>query len=340
MDNNEIKKMLDVILDAIEQKTVKSAYMYGFKTLPVVTGENPLISLTYEFYKTGIKKNKAIDSVKNILDIFYKKYLSKRDLVYQTYDISNPKNVIDYIYLGDSERLEEETNPDVYKIKFFLNSILNNSELTLTEKDYSKQKHSVIQLETNNDNMITIINKTAPIYKPRNWLYIVNTQEDDSLDLKLVTKYLFRLPLYPHVIIINNYCFMIEDKVESIFGFEQFNKAVRDRQLSQIKSHFNINDAGLEIIEQFTNKKKNYNLFANFNNERFNNIISGDNQTLEILRNSVKLNINDNWEISINDKEEAERLILYLCNGIFKGVDDEEELVYAKNPTLLPVSTS
>lgn len=339
MDNTYILNLLQPFFNAIRNNAISSASMYAFKTLPITNDSNPLSSLKYEFFDTSMKKDNVITAVDNILKIFNNKYLSKESTVFEEYAINNSKKVIDYINLTDLDfsiptiqnGTEVNLDSDNYKIQFFLNSMISNCCTATSKKDYAKFKHSALKLTTNNNETIIIVNKVAPIYKPKNWLYIFDPEDIENEMFKLIDKKLFRLPLYPHIIIVNNICLLIEPNVESIFGFEKFNKKLCKTTLETLETKLPIQEESFNLLSSFSNKGRNYNLFCNFNQSRLTNIENKDANTYSFIKNKLNINVDSNGDIVLSDNTDAQKLLLYLCNCIFEDPDDGDKLVEAKN---------
>lgn len=332
MNTIDVQNLLNPFIQSIENNNCKSAIMYAFKSNHPTENTNTHISLEYEIFKTNSKKNDVKEALKNILQIFSKKYLSKDTTIFEQYNVNNHKKTIDYLKLDNLDftdttiknGTEENIKPDIYKIEYFLNCLRNESVMTNDASDYKKFRHSLIKYITNAGDEIIIINKAAPIYKPKGWLFILDSSENENTtDLKPLTSNLFRLPLYPHIIIVNGYCFMIEDNVESIFGFEEYNKKICFESVNKITSDISLTDVSESHIETFSKKKRNYNLFSSFNNERFNKIKQKDPETISKLKDKFKLTVDSSNNIQITSEKDAEILILYLCDCIFQDLDND-----------------
>lgn len=275
-------------------------------------------------------------AVDRILGIFNKKYLEKETTVFQEYKIDNPKTVIDYIDLVDidfNSHDKENINSDNYKIQYFLHQLDSNCQTAYSEKDYIKFKHSALEVTTEDNNKMIIINKMAPIYKPKGWLYIFNPkdiEDDEDNTFQLIDKKLFRLPLYPHIIIVDNKCLLIENDVESIFGFEKYNKKRRDDSLKKIEKDFPIGKESLIQLKSFSNKKRNYNLFTTFDDQRYKNVLEKDRETIDFLKTKLEIKFDENNDLLITDDSESEKLISYLCNCIYTDLENKD-LIQGKN---------
>lgn len=336
MDNTYLSNIIDNFTNSLTIDKVKSAHMYAFKTKPVTNSSNKLHSLEYEFFDISMKKKDVLVAVDRILGIFNKKYLEKETTVFQEYKIDNPKTVIDYIDLVDidfNSYDEENINSDNYKIQYFLHQLDLNCQTAYSKKDYIKFKHSALEVTTEDNNKMLIINKTAPIYKPKGLLYIFNPkdiEDDEDNTFELIDKKLFRLPLYPHIIITDNKCLLIENDVESIFGFEKYNRKRRDDILKEIEKNLPIEKESFHLINSFSNKGRNYNLFSTFDDQRYNNIIKKDPETIDFLKSTLQIKFDENNNILITNESESEKLISYLCNCLYMDLENED-LVQATN---------
>ncbi|WP_270215277.1 hypothetical protein [Clostridium butyricum] len=344
MNNNDVGNILQTFIDEINSNHIQSSYLYAFKTKVAQNSNNNYISLDYNFFEIQISPSTVKNTFKNLLCFFKKSKLDNNDTTFEEYAISNPKNVIDYIRLTNidfSEPLiangtDANLNSDNYKVQYFLNLLNNNSVTAQNKRDYNKFKHSVLKLITNDNKTIYIVNRVSPIYKPKGMLFTFNT-DDDEIDnnFKPLTKYCFRLPFYPHIIITDEYCFLIEPNVESIFGFEKYNKKIRDESLLLIKNEIRLSDDSYNLINTYSNKGKNYNYFSRFDSNRYEKVKNNDPSTIELLKNKIGLNIDTSGNIILPDEAVAEKFILYLCNCIFMDLEDNVTLYESKNTKVI-----
>ncbi len=340
MNNIDVNNIIQPFIDSINNNSVSSACLYAFKAKHIKNLNNPYISLDYNCFEIQISRKKVETTLKNILCFFKNKILSNDDTEFQEYSISNPKKVIDFISLNNLDFSKDEIfngtqsglNSDNYKIQYFLNSLNEKSVIAENNKDYIYFKHSVIKLTNNFNDSIYIINKSNPIYKPKGFLFTFNTDDDEVDDnFKPITKKIFKLPFYPHIIIVNNHCFLIEPDVESIFGFEKYNKKIRDTSIEKIKNELTFSTGSFDFINSYSNSGKNYNLFSSFNNNRYEKIKNKDVATITLLKNEIELSLDANGDIVISNEDQAKKLILYLCDCIFKNLEDNNTLYEAKN---------
>ncbi|MBU3106966.1 hypothetical protein [Clostridium gasigenes] len=331
MDNTTVFNLLNPYIKAITDDEVSSASMYAFKTTPLKSNLNQHLNLDYEFFDTNMPHEKVKSTIKTILEIFENKFLNDNTTTFEKYSIHNAKKIIDFInldYLNFNDPLllnATATIADVdnYKIQYFLHRLDTNCQVAYGNSSYSKFKHSLLQLTTSDDKTITIINKVAPIYKPKGFLFLMNTDLDsEASTFDLIEKDLFRLPLYPHIIIVDNICFLIEANVESIFGFEKYNKQLRDDCLNDIKSKLTITPSSLDLIKSFSRKGRNFNIFATLNSERFDNIVTKDVSTKNLLSNKLSLSYDQHDNLDITSLDDAKKLILYLCDSLLQDLDD------------------
>lgn len=345
MNNNDVINIIQPFVDAITNKTVRSACIYAFKSKHTRNSSNSYVSLDYNFYEIQIQRQKVENAFKNILSFFESTVLANSSTEFQEYSINNPKKVIDYIPLNDLDFSQDEIlygtqaglNSDNYKIQYFLNSLNTKSEVAENKRDYIYFKHSVIKLTTNSNNSIYIVNKVSPIYKPKGFLFTFNTDDNSSAndDFKPVTNQLFKLPFYPHIIIVNNYCFLIEPNVESIFGFEKYNKQVCNNSVTKISNELNFSSGSFDFVNSYSNKGRNFNLFSTFNNNRYEKIKNKDSSTMDLLKNKMEIDLDTDGNIMITNERQAEKLILYLCNCIFKDIEDDVTFYESKNSRII-----
>lgn len=330
MDSSFLINYIDSVLSEIDSNNVSSAYFYAFKSKVDVSNTNRYISLDYEFYDTSMNKEDVMYSIEGILD-YLKNVRLKPDSVFEPYNINNSKKIIDYITLQDldfsdiniSSGNSTTLDSDNYKVQFFLNSLKRCSNIARSTRDYRGLKHTVLQLTTNNNLNITIINKGNPLYKAKGYWYVFPNDDivdTTSSEFKLIKNHILKIPFYPQILIINGYCFMLVDFIESVFGFEEYNKKICKNSLNAIQSDVSFEGTSFDFIDDFVNSKKNYNLFSNFDKTILDKVISNDPSIINILKNDAKVTLNPNNEISINNVEEAQRFIYFICGFIKKDI--------------------
>lgn len=336
MNSNHLNNIIQPFLDSIDNNNVSTAYMYAFKTKAVRNSSNPYISLNYEFFDVGMPKKQVINAFKNILNFFKNNILSKDTTTFEEYSINNAKKIIDFIRLSQldiSNGNYKELDSDNYKVQYFINQLRTNCQKSISKNDYKKYKHSIIELNANNDS-IFIVNKVSPIYKPKGFLFTFNI-DDDNLDynFKPLEEKIFKLPFNPHIIITKDFCLLIEDNVESIFGFEKYNKKIRDEKVKQINSELSLDKDSFMLINEYCNSGRNYNLFSNFNETKYIDIKNKTPEVLNVLKNKIGISINSNQNIIISDKSQAEKLVLYLCDSLLQDIDEKSNALYEAKKT-------
>lgn len=337
MDNTEVQKLINPKIENIEKNEIESACLYAFKSKPIKDVDNDYVTLNYESFNTNMTKKDVLPSAIAILNYFKKNYLSKSDKKYEVYNIENPKNVIDYIHLkhldfNDPDVLngtKKDIDVNNYKVQYLLNSIISKSEIAHKSKDYKGLRYTAIVLTPKKGSPIILINKCTPIYKPRNLLYLLD-EEKEILNYKPVENALLKLPFIPNIIIVDNYCFMIANDIESIFGFEAHNKMLSEKVIKALPKSIKLDDSSLKHIEQYVRKGKNHNLFAAFNDEYLKSIKNNDTHTLEIITNELKIKQDENKKFEITNENEAERFVHFICGFIKKDLYDTNKYVYSK----------
>ena len=341
MNTTDVNNIIQPFLSSIDNNSVTTAYMYAFKTKNVRNSANPYISLNYEFFDVRMPKDQVINAFKNILDFFKTNILSKDTTIFEEYSINNAKKIIDFIKIPKldfsnndiSSGNIRDLDSDNYKIQYFINQLNTNCQKSISTNDYKKYKHSIIELKANNES-IFIVNKVSPIYKPKGFLFTFDT-DDDSVDynFKPLEKNIFKLPFHPHIIIAKELCLLIEDDVESIFGFEKYNKKIRDEKVTKLNSELSLDEDSFKLINTYCTSGKNYNLFSNFNETRYKNIKDKVPETLEMLKNKIGLTVNTNQEIVISNENQAEKFILYLCDSLLQDIHEESKILYEAKKT-------
>ncbi len=330
MNNQEILNLLNPIIDDISNNKIRSANLYAFKTKKFKNSANQLLTLDYEFYDTKAPKTDSLKAIESVLKCFDYKYLKNAETDFQPYHISNPKKVIDYIMLSDLDFSKPEVlngtdinlNPNSYKVETFLYKLQNEYQVASSKDDFHRLKYTTLQLITDDEKTLTIVNKAAPIFKSsKNNLYLFNFNDDSEISFTPIEHEMFKLPKWPHLIIIDNCCFMIELNIESLFGFEQYNKKERDEAVKLISSGIKFgNDDAIQLISKFANKGRNYTLFADFDNTYLNKIKDRDSDTLNLLSNIAKINLDNNGNPIISTDEEAIRFTAFICGAIKEDI--------------------
>lgn len=330
MEKQEILTKLEPYLN-ISNDNIFSATFYAFQSKKIKyknNNNNPHLTLSYEFHDTGIPKHQVVQAIKTILSFFKSKYLDNDDTTFCQYNISNPKTVIDYIELQNLNFQEdsilngtdENINSDSYKIESFLNEMYNVQH-AISRNDYKGWKYSALTLTNNDNETITLVNKAAPIFKAKGNFFTLDYDGDDNHgNLRPIEKSIIRLPYWPHLIIVDGFCFMIEYNVESIFGFEQFNKKERDKTLTSLSNDLQFAGDSLTEVSKYANKGKNYNMFANFDNKYLNKIKEKDQHTLSLLKTVADINLNPAGEIIITNEKEAHRFLAFICGFVKQDV--------------------
>lgn len=325
MEKQEIKKFIDPYLN-IDDKNILSATFYAFQTKKLKDNSNNHLTLSYEFHDTRVPKKQVVAAVKTILKFFNTKYIEKKESTFCKYNVANPKSVIDYVKLQKLNfqessilnGLNKEIDSDSYKVESFLNE-MNTVQQAVSQKDYRGWKHSVLTLTTNNQKSITLINKARPVFKANGNLFTLD-YDDDFGNMQPIDKHLIRLPFWPHIIIVDGFCFMVEPNVESIFGFEQFNKIERDRALTSLTKSLTFADNSFDEIDKYANKGKHYNMFANFDGKYINRIKDKDRNTLNLLKAVANIDLNDSEEVIIKNELDAHKFLAFICGFVKQDV--------------------
>lgn len=334
MDKSDVQNLITPFLNSIDTNTIDAAEMFAFKSKNISDSSNQYLNLDYEFYNTNMSKDKVANTLKAIFNIFIKNYINNESKVFQPYDIHNPKHIIDYINLtsldftnstimnGNSPNLESNN----YKVQYLLHKLDNNQKSVQSKNDYKNFKHSLLKLTCNNKSII-VINKVTPIYKPKGLMFLIDGEiSTGQVDYTLIEKNIFKLPLFPHILIVEDKCFLIQPDVESIFGFEKYNKKIRDNTLNKLKQELTLTDTDYKLISEFSLKGRNYDKFSTFNENRYNKIKNKDTSTMTLLKEKLRIPVDDSNNVNISNAEEAEKFVLFLCNCILRDIEDEDIL--------------
>ena len=343
MDNQYVTQLLDILNTELEDEIIESdLYLYAFKTSAITNNSNAHISLEYKFYDTQMKKVHVKTAIQNVLSYFKSKWLGKDTTTYTPYNVNNPAKTIDFleiIKLNFSDpTIKDGSDPSIesnnYKVNHFMESLEKNYAIAHSKKDYKGLRYTVFKY-TSDTNSLLIINKNSPLYKPRNLLFSFDLPEDpdNTAEFKPIFKDLFKIPFYPSLIILNNHCFMIEKDIESIFGFEEYNKKLRIKSLAQIKALPSLEEDSFKMINSYANKGTNHNLFATFEPDRVARIQQKNPEILENLK-SIGIEFSSSDKLIVNSENEAQNFLNFVCATIKSDLDTGELCIAAKSSLL------
>ncbi|WP_432291591.1 hypothetical protein [Clostridium baratii] len=335
MELNTIKAGIDNILNLDEDEFLHGRLL-AFSSKKS-NGSNKHLLLEYSIVNTKFPKEKVIESVKDLLDYFKNKKLTE-DANLLEYLPTNPRDSIDFIRILNHDFSNSEiangNSPSIvsnsYKVEFLL-SCLNRCTVDATSKsDFNKAKYSAFEVHTKNNGSIYIINKACPLYNPRGVVFALedkaNIDKNDSYEFRQIVGPLFKLPIIPHIVVVNDNCYFLSDNVESLFGFEQHNKMISANVLTRIQDSFNINSSSYDLIKKRLDLVKNYNLFADFDENRLNDIINKDHKTLLILQTKLKIQIDEDLNLNFNTNNEADRFIHFITKRAYPSSFDTDDI--------------
>ncbi|WP_283675744.1 hypothetical protein [Clostridium perfringens] len=341
MQLSSIKQTIEEILN-LEERDFLNARLLSF-TSQKYNGQNKHRSLEYTIINTNFPKNKVIENAKYLLSYFKNKKL-KEDTLLLKYTPTNPKDSIDFIELINHDfnnpdiinGSEPSISSDSYKVEFLLSCLDKCNSDATSKSEFKSMKYNAFQIHTTNGKSIYIINKSSLLYNPRGLVFALNDVENDASYKKDSFQYtqllgpLFKIPIVPHIIVIDGYCYFLSDNVESLFGFEQHNRIVSKTVLNKISQFFNIDQSSLDIISKKLEAAKNFNLFADFDEDRLNSVINKDVQAISTLQDKLKVGIDINLNLSFRTGEEAERFIHFITQRAYPISFEEED---SNNPS-------
>lgn len=380
MLKNEIKEVIDKILKA-DKSSFTTGNLLAFRPKKNTT-DNKLLSLNYEIYDTCFEKDNVVKNVK-ILLTYFKFHNLNEESALECYSPTNSKDLIDYLKLSNYDFNDESIssgksksidNPATYKIEWLLKCLNETKAKAKSEKDYEGLRYCAFSLMSNEFGSIYIINKSNPLYKPKDILYtfdLDNTSDDSSqitnkevitnkkaitskedisqlkeekLKFFPFTKPILRLPSFPSIVILNGYCFFVSDKIESVFGFESYNKIVCQKIINDIIKTCNLDSSSTNLLNKLSNQQKNFNLFADFENTNLDKIKSKDPETLKILKDDLGISIDSNLNLSFTSKDEVENFIYFITNHMMLTINsndksNKKDFVYTRNYKKLKLPT-
>ena len=341
MDKNIIKEHFDLISDEFLDNKNLQLYLYALRVTNIKGSDNPLMSLSYSAYDSQMKPKDIKESLKIILQYTKKKYIDNPETIYEEYKPINPKTVVDCLNLTKldfnnqsiANGTQKGMEPNNYKVQYLLDALTTSNQITGNElKNFKGIKYTVITCFDDKNN-ITIINKGNPIYKPKKILFSLDTDDPENFQYNPYKQSLFKIPFYPGVLIINDLCLFIADKIETLFGFSEQVKILKNEKLDEIKSSNFFDSNSFKQISTFANTGKNYNYFSTFDNNRLNKIKKSDKETISKLTNiGIKIQSDKPIIENIND---AEKILAYICHVLKKDVDNEDELSISLNNKII-----
>lgn len=259
MTNDEVKNKLNNFKNEVSDET--NYYLYALKLESKQI--NGKLTLSYKFFDSQMNKNHIKESLKLILNNTEKKYFDNHETVYEEYKATNLKTTIDYIELSEldfansniANETAEECKTNNYKVQQLINAMHNNTQISEKEfKNFTGIKYTAFNCHTQNHEL-TIINRGNPIYKPKNILFALDDSDGD-LKYSPIKNSLFKIPFYPGIIIIDDICLFIADKIETLFGFSEQTKILKTEILNQISKTSIFDESQFSYLSKFANKGK------------------------------------------------------------------------------------
>lgn len=335
MINKRIDKLLDLIIN-FDDDLFDIGNLYVFKSLKDRKSTNPNITLKYHCMNVSMSKNTVIQNLKIVFS-YLKESVFLKDSIFSKYDINNPKKIFDYMIMKNFDfsndnikvgNISSDIDVNHYKIRYLLNEIKSSSNNFLKGyKDFDTMRYTCTRAHiscNNRTHNIYIINKCKPLIKAKNSYYIYDPTDDTNIDnkFKLVEKKLFKMPFHPSMIIIDDLCIFVDDKIESIFGFEDFNNKICKEKIKDIKKDLILDEDSCKHLDTIIKQKQIYNLFADFSCDTLTSIISEEeNLDINFLKNSLKIDIT--WNSSENknnlildSKDKAINFLKFICGHI------------------------
>lgn len=333
MTSDDIKTKLNELNDEVSNGA--NYYLYALKL------ENKRIKgkhiLSYNFFDSQMKKNEIKKSLDLILDNTNKKFLDNSETVYEEYKATNLKTTVDYIKLSEIDfsnpdiinGTSNECNSDNYKVQYLINAMHNNIQISEKEfKNFKGIKYTTFYCSTKNHDLI-IINKGNPIYKPKNILFSLDS-DGKNFTYSPIEDSLFKIPFYPGILIIDDICLFIADKIETLFGFSEQTKIIKNDILNKISKSSIFDESQLFHLNKFANKGKNYNYFITFDKERLDKIHSKDKKAIKTLK-SAGLRFTPKNDPVIENEEDAEKVMAFICNVLKKDAYNEDSYCISLN---------
>lgn len=268
MNMDEAKTLLAEKIEYMKNLTDLSSLKYSIFNPIANVDDNGNIPLNYKFNPIKTNANNISNNIINILTYTHDVIFSNTSKNLNEYRFDNLKSDIDYI--EDIQNFKNENGKVVdtnkEKINHFLNSSLNISTEQIEKNEYLKFKYTMLS-QCDENNRIVIINRHYPIISVNKkgkraplQLYAID-YEDSAINLTVLTKDIFKQPIHPTILIIDNICFLISERAEELFGFTEYNRFVSNDRI-QLLNNKNIfcNDNCLNSI---LNKKKYINQLSN-----------------------------------------------------------------------------
>lgn len=357
MDNNELKLLINKFI-AIDENKFDKGDLFIFKSLKNRNSTNPYINLKYEILNVDMAKSIVVDNTKRLL-MYFLNDIFKDDTTLLEYHIDNPKKAFDYIELTQFDfsnsniingNLDATANPNHYKVQYLINEIKKTSAKIKKTNDFNTMRYTCSRVHIKDEeelHNIYIINKCKPLIKTKKAYYIYEPQDEnltsdrtEHSNFKIVEKDLFKMPFYPAMIIIDNLCLFIDDKIESIFGFEEYNKKICSDTLNDMKNNLILDDDSIENLTRLSNQKQYYNLFSDFDSSVLKSLYNDiTNTNIEFIKDKLKISITrDNVSskniIKLDTKEKAIHYLKFICGHIKREATSDDIVAVNKSTPL------
>lgn len=299
LDKDNIKLILKNIQDKLLNDSNTTFDLLAFKS-KATTSESDEIIINYDVYKQPLKNKAFISSVNIILNYVINSVIDKSSLDHHNHN--NAKYVLDIIENYVDNEFE-------YNLKYthFVNSITGKSEKKSIEKRKSVLTHTSMIAQLGSSKLI-IVSKANPIIGKKNLFY---SFDDENSSLDLIDKKIFKIPIHPCLIIVNNLCILLNSQhVGTFLGIEDDLIRSSNEFISKVKSDNFIN--GVDIFERLSKEKKYYVHFDSLDYEFYNKLL--DKSVHEEL-NKIGLKV-ENGKINIENASHYDLLIGYLTKNL------------------------
>lgn len=278
-------------------------------------------TIQYTGCKIPFKHEKTLTDYASKLCFCINKYQLEHVEEVEEYTGYNPKISCDKISIHN-EIISESYSK-------FVNSLFNFQDSKIEDKYTGYALLGKKINEDGNQSTILFVKQANPITKLNTKRNAYFRNIDNVLDY--LTDDVYRLYYKADCIIFQENIYALTQSFEAIFNLEKSTNKLKDNKVGELTAVQNIS-ANEEEFKQALNGISSR-TFITYSEERLNTISTSEGRR-EVSR-KVGLPVNEEGSFLIHDKNDAKKLMNYLCQKLFYEIDDESSLYVCNNATKL-----
>lgn len=277
--------------------------------------------IQYTGCKIPFKHEKALTDYASKLCFCINKYQLDKVEDVEEYTGFNPKISCDKISINNEIVSEAYSN--------FINSLFNFQDSKIEDKYTGYVLCGKKFDEDGNESTILFVKQANPISKLNTKQNAYFRNIDNELDY--LTDDVYRLYYKADCIIFQENIYALTQSFESIFNLEKSTKKLKDNKLEALTAVQNIS-ANEEEFRQALNGVSPR-TFITYSEERLSTISTSEGR--REVSQKVGLPVNREGSFLIHDRDDAKKLMNYLCQKLFYEIDDDSALYVCNNATKL-----